>query len=300
MKRKVEIVILSDVHLGTFGCHAKELLHYLKSVQMETLIINGDFIDFWQFKKRFFPTEHVQIIQQILKRAVSGTKVYYMTGNHDESLRPFSGFSAGNFHLRDELVLQLNGEKYWIFHGDIFDASIMYSPWLARLGSHSYELLILLNRFINKVRSRLGRKKRSFAAFVKKSVKNAVKYISDFEETAIRYGIEKKYDYVVCGHIHKPQIRQVVTGKGSIRYLNAGDWVENLTALEYSNKEWRLYHYSEDENAPTTEPVSPKRKAKPVEDFEQRPAAASAKQVTGDWIYELLMQLGTGKSAIEK
>lgn len=271
MKRKLDIVVLSDVHLGTYGCHAKELLEYLKSIQTEVLILNGDFIDFWQFKKQFFPNEHIQIIRQVLKRAVEGTKVYYLTGNHDDRLRSFSGFSGGSFHLRDELILHLNDKKYWFFHGDIFDASIMYSPWLAKLGSHSYELLILLNRFINKWRDRLGLKKLSFAGKVKENVKNAVKYVGDFEQIAIRNGIEKQFDYVVCGHIHKPQIRRVDTNKGSIHYLNSGDWVENLTALEYNQGEWKLYHYNEDDYK---QDKSSTRKPAPSNDNQQEPAAA--------------------------
>src|SRR6056297_3924575 len=121
MKRELDIVILSDVHLGTYGCHAKELHNYLKSIQPKTLILNGDFIDIWQFRKRYFPKEHLQVIQRILKMSARGTKVYYITGNHDEALRRYSDFSSGNIHLRDKLELQLNGKSYWIFHGDIFD-----------------------------------------------------------------------------------------------------------------------------------------------------------------------------------
>jgi UDP-2,3-diacylglucosamine pyrophosphatase LpxH len=245
MKRKVDLVIISDIHLGTYGCHARELSNYLNSIEPGALILNGDFIDFWQFKKRYFPREHMQIIHQVLQFALDGTKVYYLTGNHDDSLRRFSSFVTGSFHLRDEMVIQLKGEKYWIFHGDIFDASVMYSPWIAKLGAKSYDLLILFNRFMNRSRERLGRPRLSFAAQVKKSVKKAVKYISDFEQTAIQMAIEKEYDYVVCGHIHKPQIRRVETSKGKVTYLNSGDWVENLTALEYCKGKWVLYEYDD-------------------------------------------------------
>ncbi|HMR43776.1 MAG TPA: UDP-2,3-diacylglucosamine diphosphatase, partial [Saprospiraceae bacterium] len=156
MKRELDIVIISDVHLGTYGCHAKELLNYLKSIKPDTLILNGDFVDMWQFKKSYFPKEHVQVIQQVLKMSVKGTKVYYITGNHDDSLRRYTDFSSGNIHLRDKLVLQLNGSKYWIFHGDIFDVFIKYSPFVARLGGKSYDWLIRLNRFINNIRLKFG------------------------------------------------------------------------------------------------------------------------------------------------
>jgi UDP-2,3-diacylglucosamine pyrophosphatase LpxH len=245
MKRLVDIAVISDVHLGTYGCHAKELLNYLGSIKPGTLILNGDFIDIWQFKKHYFPKEHLQVIQRILKMAAKGTKVYYITGNHDDALRRYSDFSSGNIHLRDKLVLQLGGASYWIFHGDIFDVCIKYSPFIAKLGGKGYDLLILLNRLINKVRFSMGLSRLSFAKKVKTQVKEAVKFISDFEETAVQIAIEEGYDYVICGHIHKPQARTVEREGKSVTYLNSGDWVENLTALEYAWGKWSLYEYHE-------------------------------------------------------
>lgn len=245
MKRELDIVILSDVHLGTYGCHAKELLNYLNHIKPETLILNGDFIDIWQFRKRYFPKEHLQVIQRILKMSTKGTRVYYITGNHDDALRRYSDFSSGNIHLRDKLDLQLNGKSYWIFHGDIFDMFIKYSPLIAKLGGLSYDWLIYFNRLVNKARELLGFSRMSFTKKIKDSVKKAVTFIQDFEDHAIRLGIDKGYDYVVCGHIHKPQIREVKTEKGSITYLNSGDWIENLTTLEYKWREWSLYEYDE-------------------------------------------------------
>lgn len=245
MKRELDIVILSDVHLGTYGCHAKELLNYLKSIRVETLILNGDFIDIWQFRKRYFPKDHLQVIQRILKMSAKGTKVYYITGNHDDALRRYSSFSAGNIHLRDKLELQLSGKSYWIFHGDIFDIFIKYSPFIAKLGGKSYDWLIRLNRFVNKVRGALGLQAMSFTKRIKSSVKKAVKFIDDFENTAIQIAMEKGYDYVVCGHIHRPQIRAVQNDQNQVTYLNSGDWVENLTALEYKWGTWSIYEYDE-------------------------------------------------------
>ncbi len=244
MKRKLEVLILSDTHLGTYGCHAKELLNYLKSVKPETLILNGDFIDMWQFKKSYFPQEHIKILQQILKMSNKGTKVYYITGNHDDALRRYSDFSSGNIHLRDKLVLKLDGKKYWIFHGDVFDTFIKFSPFIARLGGEGYQLLIRINRFINRLRDRFNKPRYSFAKKVKFRVKEAVKFIADFEETAIALAVEQGYDYVICGHIHRPQIRTVRTRKNKeVTYMNSGDWVENLTALEFDCGEWILYPY---------------------------------------------------------
>lgn len=246
-KRKVEIVVISDTHLGTYGCHAKELLLYLKTIQPEILILNGDIIDGWNFSKSYFPKEHFAVIKKIMKFLASGTKVYYLTGNHDEFLRRFSGFTLGNFFLTDKMLLSLNGQKTWIFHGDVFDTSITCGKWLAKLGGSSYDLLIRLNKTINNFLEWVGMPRMSLSKRVKDSVKRAVKYVSDFEQIAAEIAIEKKYDFVICGHIHHPQIRHIVTSKGSVQYLNSGDWIENLSALEYDKGKWTLYHYPQNE-----------------------------------------------------
>ncbi|HMO38613.1 MAG TPA: UDP-2,3-diacylglucosamine diphosphatase [Saprospiraceae bacterium] len=245
MKRELDIVIISDVHLGTYGCHAKELLRYLKSIKPGTLILNGDFIDIWQFRKRYFPKEHMQIIQRILKMAASGTKVYYITGNHDDALRRYSDFSSGNVHLRDKLVLKLKDKTFWIFHGDVFDVFIRYSPFIAKLGGKGYDWLILFNRWVNNIRTMMGMSRMSFARRIKYSVKEAIKFVDDFEDTAIRLAAEQNYDYVVCGHIHRAQMRTVDVKGKKITYLNSGDWVESLTALEYKWGCWSVYEYDE-------------------------------------------------------
>ena len=245
MKRKLDIAVISDVQLGTYGCHARELLLYLESICPDTLILNGDFIDIWQFRRRYFPKEHMAVIQCILRMSASGTKVYYITGNHDDALRRYSDFSSGNVHLRDHLVLRLKEQTYWIFHGDIFDLSVKISPLVAKLGGKGYDYLILLNRFINWVRAGLGMGKMSFTKKIKEQVKKAVKFISDFEETAINLAASNNYDFVVCGHIHQPQIRTVERKGKKVTYLNSGDWIENLTSLEYHQDKWTLYEYSE-------------------------------------------------------
>ena len=252
MKRKVEVVVLSDIHLGTYGCHAKEVLHYLNSVKPKKLILNGDIFDIWQFRKRYFPKAHLLVIKKIIALATKGTKVYYITGNHDEKLRRFGETTMGNIHILDKLVLNLDGKKAWFFHGDVFDASIQHAKWVAKLGGWGYDLLILFNRMVNAVLIKLGREKYSLSKRIKNSVKSAVKFISNFEETASELAIENGFDYVICGHIHQPVIRQVTNDKGSCIYLNSGDWVENLTALEYNNEQWRLYHFNP-ENKPLTQ-----------------------------------------------
>ncbi len=242
-KRKVELVVISDTHLGTYGSHAKELFKYLSSIKPETLVLNGDIIDIWQFRKSYFPKSHIKVLQKIMEFASKGTKVYYITGNHDEMLRKFSDFTMGNFSLVDKLVLELDDKKAWIFHGDVFDASVNHAKWIAKLGGIGYDYLILINRFFNWVLNKLGREPYSFSKKIKASVKKAVKHISDFEETAAELAIENKYDYVLCGHIHEPRIEKKENKNGSTLYLNSGDWIENLTSLEYNKKRWRLRKY---------------------------------------------------------
>lgn len=245
-KRKVEVVVISDIHLGTFGCHAKELFHYLSTIKPKILILNGDIIDIWQFRKSYFPKSHLKVIKKIIDMASKGTQVYYLTGNHDEMLRKFSDMSMGNFHLLDKLILELDDKKAWIFHGDVFDASVQHSKWIAKLGGWGYDLLILLNRSVNWCLAKMGKEPYSFSKKIKSNVKKAVKYIGDFEQTAAELAIENEYDYVICGHIHEPKMIRKVNKNGTTFYLNSGDWVENLTALEYNKKRWKLYRYDKD------------------------------------------------------
>lgn len=242
-RRDVEVVVISDVHLGTYGCRAKELLQYLKSINPKTLILNGDIIDIWQFSKSYFPESHTKVIRRILKFVSDGVPVYYLTGNHDEMLRKFSDMSFGSFHLRDKLVLNLDGELAWIFHGDVFDVTMQHSKWLAKLGAIGYDSLILLNSFVNYMLGLFKQEKMSFSKKIKAHFKDAVKFINNFEETASDLAIDHNYKYVVCGHIHQPELRTISNATGSVLYLNAGDWVENLTALEYNKGVWNIYQY---------------------------------------------------------
>ena len=249
VKRKVEVVVISDVHLGTYGCRAKELNTYLKSIDPEILVLNGDIIDIWQFSKRYWPESHMKIVQRIFKLLANGTKVYYLTGNHDELLRKFSDFKMGELEVLDKLVLNLDGKKAWIFHGDVFDITMKNAKWLAKLGAVGYDTLIMINSLVNWISEKILRKgKVSLSKKVKNSVKSAIKFIDDFEQTAIDIAIEKGYDYVLCGHIHQPAIRAVSNSQGNTLYLNSGDWIENLTSLEYTNGAWSLYHHIDEKN----------------------------------------------------
>ncbi len=247
-KRAVDVVVLSDIHLGTYGCRAKELVAYLKSIMPSIIILNGDIIDGWQFSKRYFPNSHMAVIKEILNMMMSGCRVFYITGNHDEILRKYSDFQLSNFLLTDKLVLEINHKMTWIFHGDVFDNSTKGSAKiLAKMGSNGYAILLLLNRMINAGLQLIGRDRISLSKRVMAEVNKAVSKVNDFEQIAAELAIEKNYDYVICGHIHQPQMREIETEKGKVTYLNSGDWVEHLTSLEYYHNAWKIFRYEENE-----------------------------------------------------
>ncbi len=248
-KRRVDILVLSDLHLGTYGCHAAELLRYLKSIEPGKVILNGDIIDMWQFSTRYWPNTHMQVIKHLTGWMTRNTKVIYLTGNHDEMLRKFAGFRLGSFQIENKLLLTIQSKKAWIFHGDVFDITMKNARWLAKLGAVGYDFLILLNTFVNFILQKFGFEKISLSKRIKDSVKKAVQFIDNFELTAAGIAIDNGYDYVVCGHIHKPAMKVISTEKGSVTYLNSGDWVENLTALECHEGKWKIYHYREDKVA---------------------------------------------------
>ena len=241
--RSINLLVISDVHLGTYGCNAKELLFYLKSIDPKIVILNGDIIDIWQFKKRYWPKSHMKVIKYILKWITQGKEIYYVTGNHDEMLRRFKGFKIEKFVIVNKLILTIDGEKVWFFHGDVFDVTMQYSKWIAKLGGVGYDFLILTNSFINFILEKTGRNKMSFSKRIKNSVKSAIKYINRFEKSAVDIASSDNFKYVVCGHIHQPKIESFKTGKNTVTYLNSGDWVENLTALEYNNSKWSIYNH---------------------------------------------------------
>ncbi len=245
-KRPVELVVISDTHLGTYGCHAERLLKYLKSINPKTLILNGDIIDMWQFNKKYFPRSHMQVVGHITWLMEQGVSIYYIPGNHDEMLRRFDQFSIGSLKIVNKLLLNLNGAKTWIFHGDVFDITMRQSKWLAKLGSKGYDTLILLNNMVNFLMEKAGKGRISLSQRIKSGVKRAVKFIQDFEKTATDIATSKHYQTVICGHIHQPTNKRVSNEQGSVQYLNSGDWVENLTALEYNNDTWIIYRYHED------------------------------------------------------
>ncbi len=259
-KRPVDVVVLSDLHLGTYGSRAKEITSYLRSIAPQMLILNGDIIDIWQFSKHYFPASHFGVIKEITHLMSNGTRVIYITGNHDETLRRYSGLDLGNFQLIDKLVIEINHKMTWIFHGDVFDNTTRGSAKiLAKLGSSGYGLLIVLNRFINGALRLIRQPRISLSKKIMAGVNKAVAKINDLEMIAAELAIEKKYDYVICGHIHQPCKKNIVTDKGSVVYLNSGDWIEHLSALEYRDNDWHLYQYdaslSENNTPETSRPV---------------------------------------------
>jgi UDP-2,3-diacylglucosamine pyrophosphatase LpxH len=243
-KRKIDVVVISDVHLGTFGCRAKELNAYLSSIDPDIVILNGDIIDIWQFNKNYWPKSHMKVLKKIISFLAKGKIVYYIAGNHDEMLRKFIPFKLSHFSIINKLVLDIGGKKTWIFHGDIFDITMKYSKWLAKLGAIGYDALILLNACMNWISEKCGYGKISLSRRIKNGVKSAVAFIDSFEETAAAIAIEQKYDTVICGHIHQPAKKVITTKAGKVQYLNSGDWVENLTSLEFFDGQWHLQTYT--------------------------------------------------------
>jgi UDP-2,3-diacylglucosamine pyrophosphatase LpxH len=238
--RKIEVAVISDIHLGIYNSKAKEVVKYLKSIDPQVLVLNGDIVDVWQFSKSYFPNSHLKVIRQIVKMMERGTRVHYLVGNHDEVFRQFVGLQLGNFSIDNKLVLRMDGKSTWIFHGDVFDVVMHHSKWLAHLGAHGYGLLTLVNRLVNFTLKLFGQKKYSLSGKVKDTIKGKKNVNTRFEEVVTDLAIRKKYDYVICGHIHRPVIKQATNTQGSVTYLNTGDWVDHCTALEYDKKEWRL------------------------------------------------------------
>jgi len=278
-KRSIDILVISDIHLGTYGCHAKELLHYLKSVKPKVVVLNGDIIDIWQFSKTYWPNSHMKVIKHLINWMGKGVKTYYVTGNHDEMLRKFEGLKMGSLSVVNKVVLTLpDGKKAWIFHGDVFDITMQHSKWLAKLGSVGYDILILINRFFNFISEKVFKKgKLSLSKKIKESVKSAVSFINDFEQTTADIGISNKFDFVICGHIHHPEMRIITNDEGSITYLNSGDWVENLSALEFANGEWSIYKFNEAD------------KVEMIKEIEEEEAELSNDQLFDNMLHEFNM-----------
>jgi UDP-2,3-diacylglucosamine pyrophosphatase LpxH len=243
-KIKVRSVWISDIHLGFRGCSADFLLDFLHKVECDYLYLVGDIIDVWEMKKKmYWPQAHNNVIRTLLGKAKHNTKVIYVPGNHDEVLRDFDGAVFGNVEIQNEIIhTTADDRKLLILHGDQFDSVVKISPMLAKVGSRLYEWLLRANRYVNLVRRKMGFSYWSLAAFLKHKVKNAVQYISHFEEAVAHEAARQGVDGVVCGHIHRAEIAR----HHDVDYYNCGDWVESCTALvEHPNGEMEILNWTE-------------------------------------------------------
>ena len=243
-------IFISDIHLGTKGCQADSLCNFLKAHTCDNLFLVGDVVDGWRLRKRWYFTQsHANVIRRILTSAKRGTKVYYLLGNHDEGLRPFLRFNIdiGRIKiLNKHTYTALNGKKYLIVHGDMFDVLMRKNrKWIMHIGDTLYDLMISFNTYFNKVRKLFGYPYWSLSKWLKSNTKEAVKFINRYEDYVAQYCKDKGYDGIVCGHIHHAEIKTINT----IEYMNDGDWVESPTALlEHVNGEWEIYRHSTDTN----------------------------------------------------
>jgi len=220
---------ISDVHLGTSSAKAEQLCDFLKYNSCDTLYLVGDIIDGWRMKSRaYWPQQHINVVRRILSSAKRGTKVVYITGNHDEFLRRYSGMSFGNIHLVDEYIHHSpTGKKFWVVHGDAFDALVFNKKWLAIIGDIAYDSLLKFNTWLNRARNALGLRQWSLSYYLKNKVRNAFSIISNYETTLTHECKQRALDGVVCGHIHYPDVKKI----NGIQYANCGDWVESCSAL---------------------------------------------------------------------
>jgi len=247
VKRNLDILVISDLHLGTYGSEADEVLAYLDTINANKIVINGDFVDIMLFNKRFWPSSHMKVIKYFLDLISQGKEIYYVTGNHDELMRKFLNFKIQNFKIVNQIVLDTAKGKVWIFHGDVFDFSIQ-TQWLTKLAGFLYDYMIIFNSWINKKIMRpLGRKRLNFSKTIKSNVKTAVQYFANFEMKAAEVAQKNGYKYVVCGHIHTPKIESFNINGEEVIYMNSGDWLESLSSLEYADNKWSIYMHKRTE-----------------------------------------------------
>jgi UDP-2,3-diacylglucosamine pyrophosphatase LpxH len=233
---------ISDIHLGTSGCQADYLLDFLKHNDAHTFYLVGDIIDGWRLKKSWYwPQAHNDVIQKLLRKVRKGAEVFYIPGNHDEVARQFVGMTFGEIQIKNEMIhVTADGKRLWVTHGDLFDSVMQYAKWLAYLGDTAYTCILVVNRWFNNIRIKLGFQYWSLSQYLKHKVKNAVSFIADFEAIMAREARKRKCDGVVCGHIHKAEIRDI----DGLLYCNDGDWVESLTALvETFDGELKIIHW---------------------------------------------------------
>jgi UDP-2,3-diacylglucosamine pyrophosphatase LpxH len=249
IERRVRAIFVSDIHLGTPGCQALALLDFLRHHQCDYIYLVGDIVDGWQLRKRWYwPQAHNDVVQKLLRAARKGTRVIYVPGNHDEFARQFTGHRFGGVELVQEAVhVAADGRKLWIVHGDDFDAVIQCAKWLAYLGDTLYEFSLKVNRHLNRLRGRFGLPYWSLSAYLKHKVKKALNYVTDFEQAVAHEARRRGYDAVVCGHIHRAEMRTI----DGVLYCNDGDWVESRSAfVEHADGRLELVHWAPTHEAP--------------------------------------------------
>jgi len=233
---------ISDTHLGTRNCHADYLLDFLRTTESDHLYLVGDIVDGWQMTKSWYwPQSHNDVVQKVLRKARKGTQVVLIPGNHDEFLRKFGKHDFGRVTLAPQVIHTLaDGRKLLVLHGDQFDSVVQFAPWLAHVGDEAYEFMLSVNRLFNQLRARLGMSYWSISAYLKEKVKNAVNFVSAFENVVILAAKRHHVQGVVCGHIHKAEMREI----DGILYCNDGDWVESCTALvEHPDGRLEILHW---------------------------------------------------------
>lgn len=250
--RNLQVSVISDVHLATHACKAKVLVKYLKSINPEILVLNGDIIDSWRFSRNYFPKPHLKVIRQFIKMLEKGAKIFYITGNHDEFLRKFNHTEIGNLKIVNQLVLELDGKKTWIFHGDLFDHIIHQAKWLAKFGAAVYGFLTLLNKAINCCLRFFGFKEVIIYKSLKKKLVKEKPQLTRFENAITKIAGIQNYQTIICGHSHIPRDKKILTDNKVIHYINCGDWVEHFTAAEYANKRWHLFYYTDNKEEDET------------------------------------------------
>ncbi len=235
---------ISDFHLGTRGCQSELLLEFIKHTQSEKLYLVGDIIDGWALKNTWYwPQSHNDVVQKILRKARHGTEVFYISGNHDEVMRGFVPVNFGGVSILNQIIHEtVDKKKYLVVHGDQFDGIIQCAKWLAMLGSITYDFLIYFNRYINFFRKKLGYEYWSLSNYLKFTVKNAVKFVSEYEKLVSNYAKQFKVEGIICGHIHHANMQSM----NGIHYINDGDWVESCTALvEHFDGKLELINWTE-------------------------------------------------------
>jgi UDP-2,3-diacylglucosamine pyrophosphatase LpxH len=240
--QRFRTIFISDIHLGTPGCQALALMDFLRTHPSDTLYLAGDIIDGWQLRRRWYwPQAHNDVVQKLLRRVRKGCRVIYVPGNHDEFARDFIGHHFGGIEVVQEAVhVTADGRSLWIIHGDYFDAVVQCAKWLAYLGDNLYEFTLRMNRHLNSLRGRLGLPYWSLSAYLKQKVKTALNYVTDFEEAVANEAKKRGHDGVLCGHIHRAEMRMI----NGVLYCNDGDWVESRTALvEHYDGRLEILHW---------------------------------------------------------